>query len=166
MSSYPEIAINKYVWHQFEIAKPAIYANYTAIIPFFPVSDIKAGDTAWGEKPYIVYDSMMTSRTRNKYFYPVKSAQMIYSIKGSITEIYEWRDFISNVLDREDIAARDVNKYAGANSLDLNAYFHCINTNQINYIGQTSKISGQIKEYSTDLVIRYDYHINNLYNNG
>ena len=106
------------------------------------------------------------SRTRNKYFYPVKSAQMIYSIKGSITEIYEWRDFISNVLDREDIAARDVNNYAGANSLDLNAYFHCINTNQINYIGQTSKISGQIKEYSTDLIIRYDYHINNLYNNG
>ena len=109
---------------------------------------------------------MMTSRTRNKYFYPVKSAQMIYSIKGSITEIYEWRDFISNVLDREDIAARDVNNYAGANSLDLNAYFHCINTNQINYINQTSKISGQIKEYSTDLIIRYDYHINNLYNNG
>lgn len=167
MSNYPEIILNKYMWKQFEIAKPAIYSQYSSsIIPFFPVSDIKAGDTAWGSKAYIVYDSFVKARTTRKYFYPVKSGQMMYSVKGSISEIFEWRDFIVNVLDREDDAARDINEYAGQTLSNSRIYFHCINASQVNYIGNTTEKQGQRKEYSANLIIKYDYHIADIYNNS
>lgn len=165
MSDYTETIINKYVWRQFQLAKPTIYAKYTGITPIFPVSDVKAGDTAWGNKPYIVYDSFIRARTMNKYFYPVKCAQIMYSIKGSISEVYEWRDFIFNVLDREDAAAKDINQYAGTTLNNDNFYIHCINASQLKYIGATSQQTGTNKLYSTELVIRYDYHMSDIYNN-
>lgn len=165
MSEYPEVIINKYVWKQFELAKPTIYSKYGSTIPIFPITDNKAGDTAWGSKPYIIYDSFIRPRSTNKYFYPVKCAQMMYSIKGTISEIYEWRDFIVNVLDREDVAAQDINQYAGNLSND-NIYFHCINAMQIKYVGSTTQQTSTTKLYSTELVIRYDYHLTDIYNNA
>ena len=165
MSDYPEIIINKYVWHQFQLAKPTIYAKYGSTLPIFPITDNKAGDTAWGNKPYIIYDSFIRARSMNKYFYPVKCAQMMYSIKGSIAEVYEWRDFIINVLDREDASAQDINQYAGTLNND-NIYFHCINAMQVKYIGSTSQMTGTNKYYSTELIIRYDYHLSDIYNNA
>lgn len=167
MSSYPEIIINNYVWEQFRLAKPSIYADYTNM-PFIPVRDF-GSEYPWEDKPYIVYDSFMKARTTNKYFYPIKTAQMMYSIKGGISDIYEWRDFISNVLDREDAAAFDINEYAGetGNFDPLTVKFHCINTSQINYVGNTTEgRQGQRKEYSSNLIIKYDYHITDIYNNS
>ena len=106
----------------------------------------------------------MKTRTANKYFYPVKSSQMMYSIKGSIAEIFDWRDFISNVLDREDDAARDINEYAGQELSNNRIYFHCINTHQVNYTGNTTEQQGKIKQYSANLIIKFDYHITDIYN--
>ena len=165
MSDYTETIINKYVWRQFQLAKPTIYAKYTGIIPIFPVSDVKAGDTAWGNKPYIVYDSFIRARSSNRYFYPMKSGQLMYSIKGGLADIFDWRDFISNVLDREDAAAHDVNEFAG--TLNNNKYFfHCLNVSQLKYPGSSTKETGIDKKYATDLIIRYDYHLINIYNNS
>lgn len=165
MSEYPEVAINKYVWKQFQLAKPAVYSQYSSTIPFFPVTDIKAGDTAWGTKPYVVYDSFIRARSTNRYFYPVKAGQLMYSIKGSLSEIYDWRDFISNVLDREDAAASDINEFAG--TLNNNKYFfHCINVSQLKYVGASTKDYGIKERYATELIIRYDYHLTNIYNNS
>lgn len=164
MSSYPDLIINGYVWEQFRLAKPSIYSQYSAK-PFVPVRDINS-DYPWGIKPYIIYDSFMKARSTNKYFYPVKTTQMMYSIKGSISEIYEWRDFISNVLDREDDAAKDINEYAGESNLfnPLTIKFHCINTSQVNYTGSTTEQGGQRKQYSANLIVKYDYHITDIYN--
>jgi hypothetical protein len=165
MSNYPEVAINKYVWRQFQLAKPTIYNAYKTGIPIFPVSDNLSGDSEWGGKTYIIYDSFAKPRSVNKGFYPIKSAQMMYSIKGDLTSIYEWRDFIINVLDREDIAARDVNSYAPTVLNDMNFYFHSICAYQMNYIGNTTEASGTVKDFATNIIIRYDYHITNIYNN-
>lgn len=166
MSTYPDLVINAYVWEQFRLAKSSIYAQYTHM-PFVPVRDI-GSEYPWGNKPYVVYDSFMKARTTNKYFYPIKTAQMMYSIKGNVSEIYEWRDFISNVLDREDVAASDINEYAGqSGDFDpLTVKFHCINTSQVNYTGNTSEQQGQRRQYSANLIIKYDYHITNIYNNS
>jgi len=165
MSEYPEVAINKYVWKQFQIAKPAIYSQYGSTVPFFPVTDVKAGDTAWGTKPYVIYDSFIRARSTNRYFYPVKCAQIMYSIKGTLSEIYDWRDFIINVLDREDAAAKEINEFAG--TLNNNKYyFHCINASQLKYIATSTKDNGIKERYSTELIIRYDYHLTNIYNNN
>ena len=165
MSNYPEVAINKYVWRQFQTSKPSIYSLYNNVVPFFPVSDAKSGDSKWGTKTYIIYDSFIKPRSTSKGFYPIKSAQMMYSIKGDLTSIYEWRDFIINVLDREDVSANDVNKYAATVIDNMNFYFHSICAYQVNYIGNTTESSGTIKEYSTNVVIKYDYHLTNIYNN-
>lgn len=167
MSSYPELAINKYVWEQFHISPSmsATYVSHAGIIPFFPVSDNVSGTTKWEDKTYIIYDSFIKPRTFNRYFYPIKSGQMMYSIKGKLEDIYKWRDFISNVLDREDVAAKDINSYAGININNYDLGFHCINVFQANYIGNTTESSGTKKTYSTNLIIRYDYHIVDIYNN-
>lgn len=166
MSSYPDLIINAYVWEQFNLAKPGIYSQYSNM-PFIPIRDVSSS-YPWGDKPYIVYDSFMKVRTTNRYFYPVKCAQMMYSIKGSVSEIYEWRDFISNVLDREDVAAADINEFAGLSGdfNPLTVKFHCINTSQINYVGNTTEQQGQRKQVSTNLIIKYDYHITDIYNNS
>jgi hypothetical protein len=166
MSNYAETAINKYVWKQFEISKPNIYSLYGNTTPIFPVSDNVSGNAKWSEKPYIIYDSFAKGRTTNKYFYPIKSSQMMYSIKGKIEEIFEWRDFIINVLDREDAAAFDINEFAGQNIAGFNLRLHCINVSQVNYIGNSSESSGTKKAFSTNLIIKYDYHSSNIYNNS
>ena len=165
MSEYPEVAINKYVWAQFQLAKPTTYAQYGSTIPFFPVTDVKAGDTAWGTKPYVIYDSFIRARSSNRYFYPIKAGQLMYSIKGNLADIFDWRDFIANVLDREDAAANDINEFAG--TLNNNKYFfHCINVSQLKYPGSSTKETGIDKKYATEVIIRYEYHLNNIYNNS
>jgi hypothetical protein len=172
MSSLVEPIINKYVWKQFEINGasnvPAFsFSQYKGVVPIFPVSDNKSGDAKWGSKPYIIYDSFMKGRVNNKYFYPVKSAQMMYSIRGaSLEEIFHWRDFIINVTDREDAAAYDVNQFAGETIENNSIRFHCINSFQDNYVGYTTETLGVQKTFSTNLIIKYDYHMSSVYNNG
>jgi len=165
MSDYTEILINKYVWRQFQLEKPATYAKYGTTIPFFPINDVKAGDSAWGNKPYVIYDSFIRPRQTNRPFYPQKGSQLMYSIRGTIQEVYEWRDFIYDVLDREDVAAYDVNQYCGTIG-NNKFYFHRFNVSQVKYIATTSTESGLNKSYSTELVIRYDYHRTNIHNNA
>ena len=175
MNSYPENAINEYVWEQFRLdsLKAASasylggfkYSQYNGIVPFFPVSDNVSGSTKWKDKTYVIYDSFATKKPY-KGLYPVKSSQMMYSIRGSLEDIYLWRDFITNVLDREDVAGNEISEYAGANMSNVNFRFHCINVFQNNYIGNSTESSGVTKTYSTNLVIKYDYHITNVYNNG
>lgn len=163
--TYPEVAINKYVWEQFRLAKPAIYANYTGVIPFFPVDDIQAGDSAWDDKTHIVFDSMMRPRSSNKGLYPVKMGQLLYSIKGPVDDIFEWREFIYDVLDREDQAAKDVNRYAGINIAGYNIFFHSICAHQFNYINMSYKQAPtQRKDQTAELVIPFEYHKASVYN--
>jgi len=161
MSKYPEQLINEYVWSRFQVRKSAVYAQYNGVIPFFPVTDALS-DSAWGTKPYVVYDSIMRPRQKKDWHYAIKSAQMVYGIRGSITEIYEWRDFISNVLDRGDDAAKALNAHAGAQAGTSTTFFHSLETFQLNYTGKTSDKAETRKMYSTDLIIRYDYHRTDL----
>lgn len=176
MSNYPEVAINEYVWEQFRLdsLKSASasylggfnYNQYKGIVPFFPVSDNTSGRTKWNDKTYIVYDSFMKGRTKYPYFYPIKTSQMMYSIKGDLEEIYKWRDFISNILDREDVAAQDINQYAGQNLSGINFSFHCINVMQYNYISNVTESTSTKKTFSTNLIIKYDFHRTDIYNNA
>lgn len=174
MISYPEVAINSYVWEQFRLdsLKSASasylegfdYNAYGGITPFFPVDDATAGTKSWGNKTYVRFDSMTRNRAGvTRGLYPVKGGQMIYSIKGPVDEVFKWRDFISNILDREDIVAMEINEWAGQNLDKYYTWFHNIATMQSNAMNQTTTDTTQRKLYSADLVIRYDYHITNVY---
>lgn len=175
MSSLVIRGINAYVWKQFQedsliIPASASYLGgfkYTAyeFAPFFPIDDIMAGSEAWDNKTHIVYDSMGKMRSSRRQIYPIKLGQMRYSIKGPIDDVFAWRDFITNVLDREDAAAYDINEYAGKVIPGWNARLHNVNVNQTNWMNMSYKDQPtQRKDFSTDLIISYEYHISNVYN--
>ena len=187
----PENIINRYVWEQFKTQAPAFYSLYpqTAggndLIPFFPagVGNIPP-EILDGDLPYIVFDKFTKVRTgAYKYFYPIKSEQMRYTIYGGSlygdaangSDRYgttiNLTSLITLVLDREDDAANDINEFAeelydnypvsaSASVYDYYKYrFHCINVFQSGYAESQQDVSN-LMEYrpSRDLIIKYDYH--------
>jgi len=179
----PENIINRYVWEQFKTQAPSFYNLYpqtvggNSLIPFFPAG---AGnippEIIDGDLPYIVFDKFTKVRTgMYKYFYPMKSEQMRYTIYGGSlygdspngSDRYgttiNLTSLITIILDREDDAARDINQFAGElydNTSDyFKYYFHCINVFQSGYAESQQDVSN-LMEYrpSRDLIIKYDYH--------
>ena len=187
----PENIINRYVWEQFKTQAPAFYSLYpqTAggndLIPFFPagVGNIPP-EILDGDLPYIVFDKFTKVRTgAYKYFYPIKSEQMRYTIYGGSLygeaanggdrygNTINLTSLITLVLDREDAAANDINEFAeelydnypvsaSASVYDYYKYrFQCINVFQSGYAESQQDVSN-LMEYrpSRDLIIKYDYH--------
>lgn len=187
----PENVINRYVWEQFKTQAPAFYNLYpetvggSQLIPFFPAG---AGNVPpeilENDLPYIIFDKFTKVRTGSyKYFYPVKSEQMRYTIYGGSLygEAANGADrygttitltsLITLILDREDAAADDINEFAeelyddypvsaSASVYDYLKYrFHCINVFQSGYAESQQDVSN-LMEYrpSRDLIIKYDYH--------
>jgi hypothetical protein len=191
----PENIINRYVWEQFKTQAPAFYSLYpqTAggndLIPFFPagVGNIPP-EIIDGDLPYIVFDKFTKVRTgMYKYFYPMKSEQMRYTIYGGSlygdspngSDRYgttiTLTSLITAILDREDVAAEDINEFAedlyddypvsaspsvNPSIYDYSKYFfHCINVFQSGYAESQQDVAN-LMEYrpSRDLIIKYDYH--------
>jgi hypothetical protein len=165
MSRYPEVLINNFVWEKFKIHKPNIYSQYPANIkPIFPFTDSRAGDQTWENKAYIIYDSFIRPRSgQYKYFYPMKSGQLVYSIRGNNGQLFEWRDFIHDVLDREDVVAQEINDFSANDNVNNRIYFECFNVYQTLPVGQTTKDVSLSQQLITNLIIRYDYHTSGVF---
>lgn len=189
----PENLINRYVWEQFKTQAPNFYNLYPPVvggsqfIPFFPagVGNIPP-EVLENDLPYIVFDKFTKVRTgKYKYFYPVKSEQMRYTIYGgnlygtasNSSDRYgvtiNLTSLISSILDREDAAAEDVNEFAGSlydtyftppNITEdpyksFKYYFHCINVFQSGYAESQQDVANLMEYKPTrDLIIKYDYH--------
>lgn len=157
----PEVLINKYIWEQFKLADENFYDLYIEngkrFVPIFPVNDPNAGAISWGSRPYILYDNFVRARTgREKYFYPIKSQQMLYSIRGAeVQDVYAMRHLIITALDREDAAAEDVNEFVGPSGVK----FQCINAYQVTYMKDATNLDTTRTPYQTDLIVKFDYHI-------
>lgn len=189
----PENIINKYVWEQFKTQAPLFYNAYPqtfggdqGFIPFFPAGTTNLpGFIVDGDLPYIIFDKFTKVRTGSyKYFYPIKSDQMRYTIYGGSMGQYNFQvtggitpgytfdrygstinltSIISRILDREDAAANDINEFAGGLYEDSSDYFkyrfHCINVFQSGYAENQQDVAN-LMEYrpSRDLIIKYEYH--------
>jgi hypothetical protein len=183
----PEQIINLYVWDQFKIYAPQFASLYppssggSEIVPFFPspASNLPS-QVLENDLPYIVFDKFSRIRGGYKYFYPIKTDQMRYTIHGGslwgvnkfepdrFETTYALTSLIQNILDREDDAARDINEFAKnlpgyadtANGKDLNQYyFHCINVYQSGFTDNQQDVSDFMEYNPTrDLIIKYDYH--------
>ena len=158
---FPPAIINSYVWAQFEENAPVFSAQYGSIVPIFPVYDAKAGDASWGNKSYIVYDNM--ARVRSGVFYGVRKEQLVYSIRGDIPEIFALRDLITDVLDRGDDTAKDINEYAGENLENPYIFFHDFKVFQQDFTNEKTDKHSTRQFYSTDLIIEYQYHQQSIY---
>jgi hypothetical protein len=185
----PEQIINLYVWEQFKTYAPEFYRMYApvvgnqnlGIVPFFPSPASNLPTTVIeNDLPYIVFDKFSRVRGGYKYFYPIKTDQMRYTIHGGslwgvnkfepdrFETTYALTSLIQNILDREDDAARDINEFAKnlpgyadtANGKDLNQYyFHCINVYQSGFTDNQQDVSDFMEYNPTrDLIIKYDYH--------
>lgn len=190
----PENIINRYVWEQFKTKAPSFYNSYAQssggvqdeFIPFFPAGTTSIpGFIVDGDLPYVIFDKFSKVRTGSyKYFYPIKSDQMRYTIyggsmgqygqgiHGGITPDYtndrygstiNLTSLITLILDREDDAANDINEFAGnlyENSSDYFKYrFHCINVFQSGYAESQQDVANLMEYRPTrDLIIKYDYH--------
>jgi hypothetical protein len=187
MAYRPENIINLYVWEQFKTYAPAFYNLYAPtsggpdIIPFFPApANNLPTSVIDNDLPYIMFDKFSRIRGGYKYFYPIKTDQMRYTIVGgSLYDInrnqqdryattINLTSLIQNILDREDDAGRDINEFAKnlpgyaevKNGKDLNQYhFHCINVYQSGFT-ETQQDVSDFMEYNPtrDLIIKYDYH--------
>lgn len=183
----PENIINRYVWEQFRTKAPSFYNLYpqtvggSDLIPFFPAGTGNVPpEILDGDLPYIIFDKFTKVRTgAYKYFYPIKSEQMRYTIYGGSLygDVANGADrygntitltsLITSILDREDAAADDINEFAGTlpyyknNNYDpmFQYSFHCVNVFQSGYAESQQDVSN-LMEYrpSRDLIIKYDYH--------
>lgn len=181
----PESVINRYVWHNFETEAPEFYNLYpptvggTDFIPFFPAGTINLPpEVVENDLPYIIFDKFMKVRTgKYKYFYPMKSEQMRYTIFGGSlfgtatngADRYgvtvALTSLIQLLLDRDDQSAVEINEFANENNLyassrpEFKYHFHCLNVFQSGYAESQTDVAN-LMEYkpSRDLIIKYDYH--------
>lgn len=90
--------------------------------PFFPIHDSTGIEASWENNPYVVYDWI---KMRNdSAFHPIKTHQLIYSIRGTVPQIYAARDAIIDRLDREDESGQMLNKWQKDNNHTDCAYFY------------------------------------------
>jgi hypothetical protein len=153
-------------------------------IPFFPAAPTNI-DQVYNDlltytdtdNPLMVsYDRML--RLRPSTFYVHKREQLMYYLyNGSIDVLFNAGNIISQLLDREDEAARDLNrwmnaKYKSSNPivdesgtrLPLNIFFRNLKVYQADE-GRDLLELGTVKTvYTNKYIIEYDYHIkDNLY---
>jgi hypothetical protein len=69
------------------------------------------------------------------------------------------RTLMYDLLDREDVAADEINQYAQQLYGVNNKFFlHCINLYQVTYMEDATNLDVQRSVFSTDFVIKYDFH--------
>lgn len=114
------------------------------------------------EQPLIIqYDRLM--RFRPGPFYARKREQLIYYLySSSIANVNNANIVISQLLDREDAAAQDVNDWARLNSDTLNVkhnvYFHNIRVYQADETRDIIDLASAKTVFINKLIIEYDYH--------
>lgn len=116
------------------------------------------------QQPLMVeYDKM--ARYRGAPFYGIKKEQVLYTLHGSLPVVEYATMIISQLLDREDAAAEDVNKWASDHSLDYNfphnVFFHRFKVFQIDETRDLLELSSvNLVSGIGKVIIEYDYHTN------
>ena len=117
----------------------------------------------------IQYDRLMRFRTNT--FYPIKKEQVALYLYGDLGHVTDAILIIQNLLDREDAAAQDVNKWsknkASSNgtitftnqSFTHNVYFHNIKVYQVDESRDVTELASARAVYVNKIIIEYDYHI-------
>lgn len=155
---FPPIALNRYVWAKFAEAYPEAAADYQ-IMPFFPTYDNTAIGNSWDDKLYVVYD--VIAKYRASPFYVVKSESTLYSLRGQIEDVFLWREFIIDTLDKMDDGAKDLNEWLGENYANNEVFFHELTVYQSEYARAATKRAAdtQFNLYAAELIISYKYHL-------
>jgi hypothetical protein len=154
--------------------------NTGNVVPFFPAAPtnveevydnllINTGD----QNPLMVlYDRML--RFRPTPFYVHKREQLMYYLyNGNVDTLFNAGNIVSQLLDREDVSAQELNKWMNAKQnssnpildfstgepLALNIFFRNMKVYQADE-GRDLLELGTVKTvYTNKYIIEYDYHI-------
>jgi hypothetical protein len=174
----PLLYINQYLhsllssYTDINMAKNPNIDNYVPFVPAGVTTNIDAfyenlAATSGfeGELPSVIfYDRLL--RLRNSPFYVGKREQALYTIHATASQAYKIGLVISQVLDREDVSAQDINKWMHDNKADLTAkglpmrvFFRSMKVFQVDESKdlldlQTFK-GGTMHKY----IVEYDYHL-------
>lgn len=160
------LPVNGYLWDTILRIDPTMAAAYDGKRPFFPMSDQAAGKAQWENKAYVVYDRMF-SFNRSGSFYPIKNEQLMYSIKGTEVELFQWGSAVQMILDRQDDAGKDVNNWIRNNggSAVYPIYFHSLRVHQTfrGLSGEAQNIRDESTRAKivTDFIVSMEYHYTN-----
>lgn len=174
----PLLYINQYLhsllssYTDINMAKNPNIDNYVPFVPAGVTTNIDAfyenlAATSGfeGELPSVIfYDRLL--RLRNSPFYVGKREQALYTISATASQAYKIGLVISQVLDREDVSAQDINKWMHDNKADLTAkglpmrvFFRSMKVFQIDESRDLLELQsfkgGTMHKY----IVEYDYHL-------
>lgn len=123
----------------------------------------------------IQYDRLL--RMRRNAFYPIKCEQLLYYVYAVPSKIIDVSIILSQLLDRSDAAAEDLNRWCMANQAnpdtalyaDLieksvnnpmrhNVYFHDIKLYQLEEVRDLTELAALRGLTLNKFIIEYDYH--------
>lgn len=150
-----------------------VYPNIS-FYPFFPASsnvDISLVRTQFNVPEDAIifqYDTMF--RLRTQPFYRIKKEQlMMYVQSGDIEKLDNALNVIIQSLDREDVAAQDVNRWGANNQLKLdpskefNIFFHKIRVFVIDESRDLLELNSvNLANNRVKLIVEMDYHVNDI----
>jgi len=116
----------------------------------------------------IQYDRLL--RFRRDAFYPMKCEQLLYYVYSVPSKIIDAGIIISQLLDRSDAAAEDLNRWCMAKQngnspisdsavpITHNVYFHDIKVYQLEEVRDLTELAALRGLTLNKFVIEYDYH--------
>ena len=116
----------------------------------------------------IQYDRLL--RCRRDAFYPMKCEQLLYYVYSVPSKIIDAGIIISQLLDRSDAAAEDLNRWCMAKQsggspisdaavpITHNVYFHDIKVYQLEEVRDLTELAALRGLTLNKFVIEYDYH--------
>jgi len=169
---FPPHWINSYLYHKLgEYADIGIDSTQQ-LVPIFASTPTSTEEiyrnvlqSSTVEQPLIIqYDRLM--RFRPTPFYGIKREQLMYYLYSTkIENVNNANIVISQLLDREDAAAQDLNQFSANNPImrngqevRYNVYFHNIRVYQADETRDLVDLASARTVFVNKLIIEYDYH--------
>jgi hypothetical protein len=172
----PEYWIKEYLFHEMKKYSPPASMGLPASLPsdtwrpFYPPSVISSQDF-WESYPAeiaISYDKLLRFRTNP--FYRIKKEQMLLNVitdeaNSEYDIAWNFMAMVVELLDREDQAAQDLNKWAAENygfddEVAHNVFFHKIRVYKIDESRDLLELASvNLGDSLGKIIIEYDYHV-------
>jgi hypothetical protein len=168
---FPPHWINEYLYSQlskYEGINMSQGAGINGVVPIFAVTPTNTEEIYKNllqslpvEQPLLIqYDRLM--RFKPDPFYPRKKEQLLYYLYSSDLATVNYANIlISQLLDRQDASAQDVNNFIRDEStlnFRKNVFFHSIKVYQADETRDVIELASARTVFINKLIIEYDYH--------
>lgn len=166
---YPPKWINKFIFQELQKYTDIGVSGVSQLVPIFATSPTNTEDiyrsvmesTEISEPLVIIYDRLITFRP--SVFYPHKREQLIYYLYStSLANVNNANIVISQLLDREDASAEELNSWCALNKgqENFNVAFHNTKVYQAQEARDVLDLASARTMFVNKLIIEYDYHTN------